>query len=333
VIIEIYGLRVAAFEDQGAAAPSADIRWIRRRVDRLEFRPSGSVRQVAHSDAMWTHHTFGKPTLTALEFAVSPDGRTVISDALPLVPDHDLVGLFSEAVMRTVLHRMGLVSFHGAVLALDGEAIMILGRKGAGKSTLAASLQAQGWILLADDLALVRRTGDGWRIPRGFCQLKLHEDAARNLGHDVGTMARRWRSEHCPVDPGQNKVVLESTDGGISDARLRAIYVLGRRGRGEADISQRMPSPGEKLALLVAHLSENPLHPAARPTRIEFETAGAMLRDVALLYLNLPDAMDRLDGIGPYFEGRSYARRSPALLRDGTSDPFRAEIECIRPRG
>lgn len=52
---------------------------------------------------------------------------------------------------------------HANCVALDGRGVLIIGRAGAGKSTLALQLMAYGAMLVADDRTIVRlREGDLW---------------------------------------------------------------------------------------------------------------------------------------------------------------------------
>ena len=49
---------------------------------------------------------------------------------------------------------------HGAAVARDGRAAVIVGASGEGKSTLALGLAARGWLHLADDLVALSATGE-----------------------------------------------------------------------------------------------------------------------------------------------------------------------------
>jgi hypothetical protein len=62
-------------------------------------------------------------------------------------------------VYKLFAHRMaGLqdrLLFHAAVVAKDGQAVLLPAQSGSGKSTLSAALAAVGWTYLSDELALV----------------------------------------------------------------------------------------------------------------------------------------------------------------------------------
>lgn len=52
-------------------------------------------------------------------------------------------------------------NLHATAVGIDGRGLLILGRSGAGKSSLAMRLMSLGAVLVADDRVLVRRERDG----------------------------------------------------------------------------------------------------------------------------------------------------------------------------
>jgi hypothetical protein len=80
------------------------------------------------------------------------------------VPDRDVPvdiadHLLLDHILPLVLARRGHLVLHGAVLALGGSGVVLLGQSGTGKSTLSAYAWRQGWDLLGDDGAVVHRPG------------------------------------------------------------------------------------------------------------------------------------------------------------------------------
>jgi hypothetical protein len=57
--------------------------------------------------------------------------------------------------IATAMARPDRLMIHGAVVARDGDALVVVGPSGQGKSTLAAAALLGGWELLGDDLAVV----------------------------------------------------------------------------------------------------------------------------------------------------------------------------------
>jgi hypothetical protein len=88
-----------------------------------------------------------------------------------------------------VWQLQGKLALHGAAVAIDGAALLLLGGSGSGKSTLAAALCADGAELVADD-AIAVLEGDPPRILPTETDHWLDE-AARNALGRVGTSSRR----------------------------------------------------------------------------------------------------------------------------------------------
>lgn len=80
------------------------------------------------------------------------------------------------------LHQRGLAPLHGACVARDGRGLILMGASGAGKSTTAAMLAAEGFGIVCDDVSVVEwREGAPFVPPSGRAP-KLWEDAAAALG-------------------------------------------------------------------------------------------------------------------------------------------------------
>ncbi len=71
--------------------------------------------------------------------------------------DQPLVALFDAIVggLIAALSEAGILAIHAGVVGRDGQAILIAGRSGRGKTTLVLSLLRRGFDLLSDELALV----------------------------------------------------------------------------------------------------------------------------------------------------------------------------------
>ncbi len=85
--------------------------------------------------------------------------------------------------LGVVLHRRGRLVLHGSAVEVAGRAVVLLGQKGAGKSTTAAALLARGHRLLTDDLVVIDLDGAGQpQCALGPIQMKLWPASAEALG-------------------------------------------------------------------------------------------------------------------------------------------------------
>lgn len=119
------------------------------------------------------------------------DGNEVIIEPRAGV-EEDLVRLLLlGAVFSVLLSQRGLLVLHASAVAINDCAVVFMAGKGWGKSTIAATLQARGHYLLADDLvALKFDGGENPVVLPGFPQIKLWPEAVASLGEDPEKLPR-----------------------------------------------------------------------------------------------------------------------------------------------
>lgn len=102
------------------------------------------------------HPTFDALSLDVVDTAegicVVHGGRTIggcstTQELAPLL--HGLLGLLA------IPHSRYLVAIHGSALVRSGSALILAGRSGSGKTTMAAGLLAAGWSYMSDDTVLL----------------------------------------------------------------------------------------------------------------------------------------------------------------------------------
>lgn len=94
--------------------------------------------------------------------------------------------LVSGIGLGLALHQRGIFTLHASAVAIDGKAVIFVGAKGAGKSTLVGALAARGHALLTDDVAAVDIADDAPpRVRVGAPNLNLWPDSATVVAHDL----------------------------------------------------------------------------------------------------------------------------------------------------
>ncbi len=122
------------------------------------------------------------------DFDIAGDSRSIVWRATASVAAtraneelarFDILG----RILPLVLHRGGAISLHGSAVVTPAGAILLLGAKGRGKSTLALALAQRGAPLLTDDVAVVEGGPDTSALVRpGVHAVRLWPDAAERLG-------------------------------------------------------------------------------------------------------------------------------------------------------
>jgi hypothetical protein len=171
-------------------------------------------------------------------------GNEILFDPAPGVEEPLLRLPLLGAVMAVLLHQRGFLVLHASAVRVDGEAVLFLGGKGWGKSTLAAALHARGHVLIADDVvALQLPIGETPMAVPGFPHCKLWPDAVAGvMGRDPDELPRlHSRSEK------RSYTLSQLPSGGPEP--LRRVYVLAQ---GERPETERLP-PLEVLPFLLGH--------------------------------------------------------------------------------
>lgn len=294
------GLRIATGDGDEAAA---DIVWRTRRVDSLPSEPGAGnpiaiVRGERKESGVATDHIYGYDGRVRCRFRIDPDGFAISCQALREVSDRDLFSVFAEPVMRTILVRRALLSFHAAALSRNGRAILIMADKGAGKSTLSWALQQQGWQLLADDLARVDPVDGRWSVFSGHRQTKLTPEAARAFGQAAENMPRRFDDSGPPAYAARfDKRVIDAVDTLDEPAAaipLAAFFFLNPRDPSAAAARAMAAPPSAAVRQLLQHATPDPLgNTLAAPPSLQRAIGGLATR-VKAVALTLPDRFDGL---------------------------------------
>jgi hypothetical protein len=118
-------------------------------------------------------------------------GREVVIEPQMALDAPDIRVFLLGSVVGILCHQRGELPLHGSCVEVDGQAVVLSGLSGTGKSTLAAAMVAGGARLLADDVAVAMRVdGGGFRIMPAFPRQKLWRDALTALDLLAGRRVR-----------------------------------------------------------------------------------------------------------------------------------------------
>ncbi len=156
------------------------------------------------------------------EFIIAADGSSIRVAR----PD---VGIFEEALpflynaaFGAALRLSGITCLHANILEHEGRGLVLVGDKGAGKSTLSNALIESGFRLVADDITTLRRhAGHLWASP-GLPQLRLTEHVAQTCCPDAGDMPVMWNDS--PSD--KNKRIRLLGESGFYNKAVQIDLVL-----------------------------------------------------------------------------------------------------------
>lgn len=134
-------------------------------------------------------------------------------------------------VMAACLRQRELLVFHASVAALGGNAVLVTGASGAGKSTTIAALMTRGWNMQSDDVSAVRISADNVEALPGPTHVHLDEGAATRLGLQTAALVRhdwhRMKMAMPAVGPTER-----------TPALLRRIVVLDNNSTGQMRVER-----------------------------------------------------------------------------------------------
>lgn len=124
-----------------------------------------------------------------------------------------------SAGFGALLHQRGVIPLHAGGVIINGAAVLLSGQSGAGKSTTTAALQARGYTLIADDVAVIYNDADGLPIVQpGVPFVKLWKESFELLAQDVPTSGR--------IRPEVDKYFVPIEGMAASEQPIQRIYIL-----------------------------------------------------------------------------------------------------------
>ena len=305
----------------GGQSPTADLQpdvEVRIRPGLLARPGSGGALVVGgHKSARW-RVALAPPDAVPLRATIALAGGPP-SFALSLVQ-----GYFVEALVAVALARTGRVALPSAAFASGNGGTVLLGRSGAGKTTLTARALAAGRTVLSDDQVIIDGAGGARRYPR---RLRFYPDiqqtapdawsrltpgtrAALLRRHTVRRLTRGF------VAPSLAVPVSElGTTVAAQAVPVRQLVVVDRSGTGELTVTPRdaawvVEQAGLVLADQRARLSAQVSGPWAAvldsALAAERRTVAAAFRNVPAVEVAVPrawgaqrsiDALDVLLGL------------------------------------
>ena len=291
-----YGLRLRSdlelpeFEtDAGISDP--DIRIVLAPEAAAQWRSSG--------DTMWQEGAFhpapdGGFVLRVPDVAVyHVRGGTEIRIAPYAAADPGMVRLFTiGSAMGMAMHQRGVLVLHGATVARDGRARILIGDSGTGKSTLAARLGQAGCAVLGDDtMALWPAPGGGqgrW-LWQGSKVFKLWQDSIEAMGMPLDGLARLGNRANKFYVPNRGQADAGGEPTGPSGVELAEILVL-EEGEGAPRIESLTGLAA--LEVIAAHTYRPEYVPLLGREEAHFRQCGELTRDVPVGVLFRPWGVD-----------------------------------------
>lgn len=129
---------------------------------------------------------------------------------------------FLGYVMTIVLEQRGIPALHASSVAVNEQAVAFLACSTGGKSSVAATLIADGHALLSDDIVPIKRIDDMYFALSGYPQMRMWPDLANYFLENVSDLPlvdQRLSKLRVPVGP------MDFGTFHTGDSPIRCIYV------------------------------------------------------------------------------------------------------------
>jgi len=139
-------------------------------------KDTGVVFQASGNEFLFRLETVGSFYVT--------EGKRISVERLNNSTDDEIRLFLLGSAMGALLHQRGALPLHGSTVVKNDRALIVSGRSGAGKSSLAAKLLDRGYRLLADDISVIRWVEGNPVVIPGIPHLKLWEDVLLHLDNN-----------------------------------------------------------------------------------------------------------------------------------------------------
>ena len=118
-------------------------------------------------------------------------GTNEIVVDVPPCSDMARVGQFIVGpAIGALLHLKGVFMLHASAVEMGGRAVLFVGGKGHGKSTLAATMYDRGHGFISDDIVPITLLEDQLLVSPSYPQVRLWPDAIESMGRNPESLPR-----------------------------------------------------------------------------------------------------------------------------------------------
>ncbi|MEO6723814.1 MAG: serine/threonine protein kinase [Blastocatellia bacterium] len=211
------------------------------------------------------------------EFILNRQGTQVWATWPGSLTLEDTATYFLGPVLGFILRLRGVTCLHASAIAIDGQALAILGPAGAGKSTTAAAFAQLGYHVLSEDVVALTSEGENLLVNPGYPLIRLWPSSVQSLfgaADALPLLTPNWEKRGLPLNRNGCRFQSEPLP-------LAAIYILSERCDYPSAPFVETPSAQTGLMSLIENTYTNYLLDQAMRAR-EFELLGRLVKQVPL---------------------------------------------------
>jgi hypothetical protein len=226
-------------------------------------------------------------------YLILKGNKIIIDKAMGSHDDEVRLFLFGSA-FGALLHQRGLLPVHGSAVEVNGGAMVFVGLRGFGKSSLAGAFQQRGYRIIADDVCVLSPAKEAApSVYSGFPRLKLWPDTLEKLGKNPQGLRK--------IIPAVDKRHLPLGKDFCARSRpLRRIYELTVTDAKEFNLT---PLQGlDKLAIIIGHTYRPEFLSGANKKKLHFMQCAAIIHQVEVSRVTRPRQPFRLGDLADLVE-------------------------------
>ena len=226
------------------------------------------------------------------EFLISANGRRISGRQFDETHGESFQVYLLGQALSFALVKQGFEPLHATTVVVNGEAAVLLGESGFGKSSLAASFLEGGHRMLTDDLLILQRFGGKFLAYPGPPRIKLFPKLARRF--------LRNAADGVAMNSGTKKLVLplDRTQSSATPVPVKAIYSLAgpRQVCRKQQIRITVLSPRESFLELVKNTFN---YRIVNPDRLQrqFEETAEVISVAPVKKISYPRVLEQLHAV------------------------------------
>ncbi len=219
------------------------------------------------------------------------NGKQITVERLNDSTDDEIRLFLLGSAMGALIQQRDLLPVHGSAVVKNGQAYIIAGVSGSGKSSLAAVLIKRGFKLLSEDISVVDPEKIPPEVNPGIPYLKLWQDVLEELGEDVRSYAK--------VRPQLLKYRKHAGSDYINEpVMLKRIIVLSARNKPEFESKQ--VKGAEKFELLKKNTYRYQYLLALGKIDKHFKLVNQLAKDIQLYHVQRPSVPLMLEQLADF---------------------------------
>lgn len=210
-----------------------------------------------------------------VQFLVDRAGTALSMTAPANTTIEDAASYLVGPIMAFVLSLRNVTCLHASAIAIENQAIALLGSSGAGKSTTAAMFARLGFPVLSDDVVPLRDRHDHFLAQPGYPCLRLWPssvDALFGSPEALPCLTPTWEKRGLDLTTGDYRFHTQ-------ESPLKAIYILDER-CDRAPVVENISVREGLLALVANSYTAHVINPQQRA--LEFQVLSRVAKHVPL---------------------------------------------------